>query len=239
MIKEGNHKKLVKTIEHLKEYKKVLLLTCSNRYEKIAEKEVPKSTILAKVIQSNLDNCTLINVPDLNIYPCEGNVSLIEGNRCGIKEALLKDKKKNPSGNHRCWASLHNSDDELWKISKELFESDCVLFFTSVRWGSANMFYQKLIERLNWINNRYVPLGESNLLKNISSGFICVGQHDDADKVCETQMDCHDYYGFDVKKDLYWFWQSEDIEFDEETLKGYKESYPNFFETFKIKKNKK
>jgi multimeric flavodoxin WrbA len=239
MIKEGNHKKLVKTIEHLKDYKKVLLLTCSNRYEKIAEKEVPKSTILAKVIKSNLDNCTLINVPDLNIYPCEGNVSLMEGNRCGIKAALLKDKEKNPSGNHRCWASLHNSDDELWKISKELFESDCVLFFTSVRWGSANMFYQKLIERLNWINNRYVPLGESNLLKDISSGFICVGQHDDADRVCEVQMDCHDYYGFDVKKDLYWYWQSEDIEFDEETLKGYIESYPNFFKEFKIKKFKK
>jgi multimeric flavodoxin WrbA len=40
-----------------------------------------------------LDNCKIINVPDLNIHPCEGNVSREDGNRCGIKDALLKDKK--------------------------------------------------------------------------------------------------------------------------------------------------
>jgi multimeric flavodoxin WrbA len=236
MIKEGNHRKLINTIKKLKKFDKVLLLTCSNRYSKIAKEEVPKSTILAKVIKSNLDNCKLINVPDLNIHPCEGNVSLMEGNKCGIKQALLKDKEKNPSGYHRCWASLHNPDDELWKISKELFESDCVIFFTSVRWGSANMFYQKLIERLNWINNRYVPLGENNIIKDINSGFICIGQHDDAEKVCAVQMDTHEYYGFKIDESLYWYWMAEDIEFDEETLKGYIESYPEFFEHFKIKK---
>lgn len=235
-IKEGNHKKLVDTINALKKFDKVLLLTCSNRYEKISKNQTPKSTILAKVIKSSLDNCTLINVPDLNIYPCEGNVSLVEGNRCGIKAALLKDKEKNPRGYHRCWASLHNPDDELWMISKELFESDCVIFFSSVRWGSANMFYQKLIERLNWINNRYIPLGEDNLIKDVTSGYICVGQHDDADKVCATQMDTHDYYGFKVDEKLYWYWMSEDIEFDEETLKGYIDSYPKFFKEFKIEK---
>jgi multimeric flavodoxin WrbA len=185
-----------------------------------------------------LDNCKIINVPDLNIHPCEGNVSREDGNRCGIKDALLKDKEKNPSGYHRCWASLHNPDDELWKISKELFESDCVVFFASVRWGSANMFYQKLIERLNWINNRYIPLGESNIIKNIGSGFICIGQHDDAEKVCAVQKDCHDYYGFKVNDKLYWYWMAEDIDFDEETLEGYLESYPEFFEEFKIKRVK-
>ena len=185
-------------------------------------------------MSKELDNVQIINVPDLKIYPCEGNVSREDGNKCGIKDALLKDKEKNPSGYHRCWASLHNSDDELWKISKELFESDCVVFFSSVRWGSANMFYQNLIERLNWINNRYVPLGESNLLKKIGSGFICIGQHDDAEKVCAVQKDCHDYYGFDVNGKLYWYWMSEDIDFDDETLKGYLESYPEFYKEFRI-----
>ena len=131
MIKEGNHKKLLETIKTLKKYKKVLFLTCSNRYQKILEKQTPKSTILAKVMAKELDNCKIINVPDLNIHPCEGNVSREDGNRCGIKEALLKDKEKNPSGYHRCWASLHNPDDELWKISKNIFESDVVVFFCS------------------------------------------------------------------------------------------------------------
>ncbi len=234
-MKEGNLKVLKNTIKELGKYKKVLLLTCSNRGEEVSKTQLPKSSILARVIHNNLDNSTIIDVTKLKIYPCEGNVSRMEGNVCGIKEALLDDPEKNPSGYHRCWASVHNPDDELWKISKELFESDCVVFFASVRWGQANMFYQKLIERLNWINNRFIPYGEENIIKNISSGFIIIGQHKYGDDITELQYNNHEYYGFDVNKELYWNWNAEDIEFDDETLQGYLDSYPEFFDDFKIK----
>ncbi len=234
-MKEGNLKVLKNTIKELGKYKKVLLLTCSNRGEEVSKTQLPKSSILARVIHNNLDNSTIIDVTKLKIYPCEGNVSRMEGNVCGIKEALLDDPEKNPSGYHRCWASVHNPDDELWKISKELFESDCVVFFASVRWGAANMFYQKLIERLNWINNRFIPYDETNIIKNISSGFIIIGQHKYGDDITELQYNNHEYYGFDVNKELYWNWNAEDIEFDDETLQGYLDSYPEFFDEFKIK----
>ena len=234
-MKEGSLKVLKNTIKELEKYKKVLLLTCSNRGEEVSKTQLPKSSILARVIHNNLDNSTIIDVTKLKIYPCEGNVSRMEGNVCGIKEALLDDPEKNPSGYHRCWASVHNPDDELWKISKELFESDCVVFFASVRWGAANMFYQKLIERLNWINNRFIPYGEENIIKNISSGFIIIGQHKYGDDIAELQYNNHEYYGFDVNKELYWNWNAEDIEFDDETLQGYLDSYPKFFDEFKIK----
>ena len=234
-MKEGNLKVLKNTIKELEKYKKVLLLTCSNRGEEVSKTQLPKSSILARVIHNNLDNSTIIDVTKLKIYPCEGNVSRMEGNVCGIKEALLDDPEKNPSGYHRCWASVHNPDDELWKVSKELFESDCVVFFASVRWGAANMFYQKLIERLNWINNRFIPYGEENIIKNISSGFIIIGQHKYGDDITELQYNNHEYYGFNVNKELYWNWNAEDIEFDDETLQGYLDSYPEFFDEFKIK----
>lgn len=234
-MKEGNLKVLKNTIEELGKYKKVLLLTCSNRGEEVSKTQLPKSSILARVIHNNLNNSTIIDVTKLKIYPCEGNVSRMEGNVCGIKEALLDDPEKNPSGYHRCWASVHNPDDELWKISKELFESDCVVFFASVRWGAANMFYQKLIERLNWINNRFIPYDETNIIKNISSGFIIIGQHKYGDDITEVQYNNHEYYGFNVNKELYWNWNAEDIEFDDETLQGYLDSYPEFFDEFKIK----
>jgi len=234
-MKEGNLKVLKNTIKELEKYKKVLLLTCSNRGEEVSKTQLPKSSILARVIHNNLDNSTIIDVTKLKIYPCEGNVSRMEGNVCGIKEALLDDPEKNPSGYHRCWASVHNPDDELWKVSKELFESDCVIFFASVRWGAANMFYQKLIERLNWINNRFIPYGEENIIKDISSGFIIIGQHKYGDDITELQYNNHEYYGFNVNKELYWNWNAEDIEFDDETLQGYLDSYPEFFDEFKIK----
>ena len=233
-MREGNFNVLVDTIKELRKYKKVLLLTCSNRGEEVSETQLPKSSILAKIIHQNLEDSDLLDVTKLKIYPCEGNVSLMQGNICGVKEALLDDKEKNPSGYHRCWASIHNPDDELWMVSKKLFESDCVVFFASVRWGSANMFYQKLIERLNWINNRYIPYGEPNIIKNTGSGFIIVGQHVYGDKICELQYSNHEYYGFDVNEKLYWNWTAEDVNFDDETLEGYIESYPEFLEEFKI-----
>jgi hypothetical protein len=175
----GNLKALEKTIDELSKLDKVLLLPCSNRYNwDLNKMDIPKSTILAMVIDEYLgEKSVLIDVPELKIYPCEGNVSRAEGNSCGLKKAKLNDKTKNPSGEHRCWASLNNKDDELWKISKELLESDAVIFFSSVRWGQANMFYQKLIERLTWLENRHTTLGESNIIKDIQSGFICVGQN--------------------------------------------------------------
>ena len=233
-MREGNFNVLIDTIKELRKYKKVLLLTCSNRGQEVSETQLPKSSILAKIIHQNLEDSDLLDVTKLKIYPCEGNVSLMQGNICGVKEALLDDKEKNPSGYHRCWASIHNPDDELWMVSKKLFESDCVVFFASVRWGSANMFYQKLIERLNWINNRYIPYGEPNIIKNTGSGFIIVGQHVYGDKICELQYSNHEYYGFDVNKKLYWNWTAEDVNFDDETLEGYIESYPEFLEEFKI-----
>lgn len=233
-MKQNDFFLLKNTIDQLRSYKKVLLLTCSNRGIEVSKTQLPKSSILARVINSNLNNSSIIDVTKLKIYPCEGNVSRIDGNVCGVKDALLNDPLKNPTGLHRCWASVHNPDDELWKISKELFESDCVVFFASVRWGAANMFYQKLIERLNWINNRFIPYGEENIIKKITSGFIIIGQLAYGEDIVKLQYSNHEYYGFKVNKELYWNWNAEDIMIDDETLQGYIDSYPTFFKDFNL-----
>ena len=226
--------KLEETIDILNSFKKVLLLPCSNRFQFDKNIDTPKSTILALTIQEVLgEKSVLLDVPDLRIYPCEGNVSRKEGNSCGLKESVLKDKKKNPSGNHRCWASINMKDDELWKISKELFESDVVVFFSSIRWGQANMYYQKLIERLTWIENRHTTLGEENIVENIQSGMITVGQNWNGQNVIDTQMKVHEFYGFKPNKNLYWSWQyTKNI--DDETQKSYNNSFTSFVESFKF-----
>jgi len=220
----GNYKKLKKTILELDKLDKVLLLACSNRYNWDPNKvDIPKSTILAMIIQEYLGNkAVLIDVPELKIYPCEGNVSRAEGNSCGLKKALLKSDTKNPSGYHRCWASLNEKDDELWKITKELFDSNAVLFFSSVRWGQANMFYQKLIERLTWIENRHATLGE-----------ICIGQNWKGMDVVDTQKRVHSFYGFKPNDDFYWNWQYT-TKITDETQDSYEKSFSSFAEKFKV-----
>jgi|688.fasta_scaffold232699_3 multimeric flavodoxin WrbA len=227
-------KKFQETVDYLKKKKKVLFITTSNRYKE--EKEKPKSTVLAYLLSKEIgeDKVTIIDASSLKIYNCEGNVSRVDGNQCGLKAALLKNKEKNPSGYHRCWASYNNQDDELWKISKELFESDAVIFFGSIRWGQMNAYYQKLIERLNWIENRHTTLKEENVIKDIEAGIIITGQNWNGEEVMKTQKQVFKFYGFKVPNQLSWFWQFTTDELDE-TKESYIKSPKKFEEIFKVK----
>jgi len=230
---EVYQEKVSRVIEHLKKKKKVLFLTTSNRWE--GDKEKPKSTLLAEFIKSKVgDTVELIDVSKLNIYCCEGNVSKKDGNNCGVKEAVLKDKEKNPSGNHRCWASINNKDDELWKVSKPLFEADAVVFFISIRWGQTNSVYQRLIERLDWIENRYSTLKEDNIIKDKDVGIIAVGQNWNGANVIETQKQVLDFYGFNLVDDLCFNWQYTKDTLDE-SQKSYKDASKAFEKVFGIK----
>ena len=83
--------KLNKFFKYLdKSDKKILFLTTSNRWE--GYDELPKSSIIAKELSSKLKSVEIINVSKLKIFPCEGNVSSHNGNGCGIKDAILKNK---------------------------------------------------------------------------------------------------------------------------------------------------
>ena len=228
-------RKYKKTIDYLRNKNKVLLLTTSNRWVK-HEDDIPKSSKLALKIQDLLgkEKVTVIDTTKLKIFPCEGNVSSskqFDGNHCGTQKALLKDKDKNPSGHHRCWASINEPGDELWKVTKELFESDCVVFFASIRWGQANGYYQKLIERLTWLENRHTNLGESNIIKDIDAGFIAVGQNWNGKHVVQTQKSVLEFFGFKTPDPLFWNWQFTDDALDE-TKRSYLKGVNVFEKTF-------
>jgi multimeric flavodoxin WrbA len=225
-------KKLDTLINYLKDKEKVLLLTTSNRWE--GDKEQPKSTQLAEFVKKEVgNNAEVIDVSKLTIHCCEGNVSRMDGNNCGVKDAALKDKEKNPSGNHRCWASINNKDDELWKVSKPLFEADAVVFFVSVRWGQANSVYQKLIERLNWIENRHTTLEEDNIIEGKDAGIVVIGQNWNGTAVLDTQKKVLDFYGFTVPDELSFNWQYTDDALDE-TQESYKKAPEAFEKSFDI-----
>ena len=222
-----------KTVSYLKGKKKILFLTTSNRWSGEHGGEIPKSTQLAQKIAEMVGEgkVEIIDIPALKIYPCEGNVSTARGNRCGLMEAKLNDTEKNPSGCHRCWASINNPDDELWKVSKPLLEADCVVFFSSVRWGQLNAFYQKLIERLTWIENRHSTLGENSLLEKTEAGLIVVGQNWNGKNVVNLQKQVLFFFGFQVKDELFWNWQYMDDENDE-SMESYYEATKKFPEIF-------
>ncbi|MGE3279248.1 MAG: hypothetical protein AB7J40_05735 [Candidatus Altimarinota bacterium] len=226
------HQPYLQSLEYLKKKQRVLFLTTSNRWSGEEGGQMPKSTQLAYQLSHQLEGkAQVIEVPTMNIFSCEGNVSTERGNTCGEQKASLKDDQKNPTGHHRCWASINHPDDELWKISKELLQSDCVVFFSSVRWGQTNAIYQKLIERLTWLENRHSTLGENNILEGIDAGLILIGQNWHGKEVLETQKKVLEFFGFHIVDDLFWNWQFlENAE--EEDQESYRKAPKAFKETF-------
>jgi hypothetical protein len=225
-------------VEHLASKNDILFLTTSNRYDKHAW-DVPKTTQLARRIEEQLKErrkrVTVLDVASLQIHTCEGNISGARGNNCGVPGAKLLDEKKNPTGHHRCWASINNADDELYQISRELFRSQVVIFFVSVRWGQTNSVYQRLFERLSWIENRITSLGERPIpqLKKLEAGIVLFGHNWNDEQVLKTQKKNFAWFGWKTPAALSFNWQyTEDAE--EESRESYRDAIAEFGELVQI-----
>ena len=225
-----NLKKLYNYLKKQKN-KKILFLTTSNRWE--GDKELPKSSIIADELIKKLgsERIELINVAKLKIFPCEGNVSTKRGNTCGLKDAKLDDDKKNPTGHIRCWASLNNKSDEMYKVANAIFDADIVIFFGSIRWGKMNSIYGELVERLTWLENRHNTLGESNLLKNKEVGVIAVGHNWNGEEAVKLEKQVLGFFGFKTPDVLSFNWQWTKDKFDE-SKKGYLQEFGDFLKEF-------
>jgi multimeric flavodoxin WrbA len=210
--------------------KKILFITTSNRWS--GDKELPKSSIIAEELMKKIgDRCQIINASKLKIYPCEGNVSTKRGNTCGLKDAILKDKEKNPTGNIRCWAAINNKSDEMYKVANAIFESDIIIFLGSIRWGKMNAIYTSLIERLTWLENRHTTLGESNLLKNKEAGVISVGHNWNGEESVKLEKEVLSFFGFKTPSQLSFNWQYLKDSNDESKM-GYVEEFGQFLKDF-------
>ena len=219
-------------IRYLKSKNDILLLTTSNRYEEHTW-DIPKTTQLALRIKDHLrqggKRVTLLDVGKLKIHTCEGNISGKRGNHCGALEAKLRDHGKNPTGQHRCWASINNKDDQLYRVSRELFRSQAVVFFVSVRWGQTNSLYQRLFERLSWIENRVSTLGEAPIpqLKKLEAGIVLFGHNWNDKQVLKTQKQNFKWFGWKTPAALSFNWQyTKDAE--EESPESYLDAIEKF-----------
>jgi multimeric flavodoxin WrbA len=211
--------------------KKILFLTTSNRWS--GDKELPKSSMIAEEISKKFGTIEIINVSKLKIFPCEGNVSTKRGNTCGIKEAVLKDKEKNPTGHIRCWASINNKSDELYKVANAILDADIIIFFGSIRWGKMNAIYAQLIERLTWLENRKNTLGESNLIKNKEVGIVATGHNWNVKETIKLEKEVLSFFGFKTPDVLSFGWQWTNDKNDESKA-GYLASFGDFLKQMKF-----
>jgi multimeric flavodoxin WrbA len=225
-------------LNELSTLKKVLFVTTSNRSPYVEKQgEVAKSSQLARHFKDQLEQrgveVEIIDAAKLTIHNCLGCVSELHGNQCGAKASKVKNKEKNPTGNLRCWASHDFEDDELWKIVNPLYESDAVIFFSSQRWGTANAIYQKLIERLDWIENMHSNMGEPSTIKGKKAGFVLIGQNWRVKDAVDMQREVLEFYGFETPAELFMGWQfTRDIQ--DESEASYKEAPERFEQSWNM-----
>lgn len=89
------------------------------------------------------------------------------------------------SGPYRCWAhydSLQNPKkyggvDQMPVIYDGLKWADTVVFASSTRWGSHSALAQKIIERMDTLENRHASFGEPNFFAGKSLGVVMGGLH--------------------------------------------------------------
>lgn len=104
-----------------------------------------------------------------------------------------------------------------------------MVFFVSVRWGQTNIVYQRLFERLSWIENRVTSLGEARIpqLKNLEAGIVLFGHNWNDEQVLKTQKQNFEWFGWKTPAALSFNWQYAG-KADEESPESYRGATEEF-----------
>lgn len=119
------------------------------------------------------------------------------------------------SGPYRCWAhyesmqdpAKHGGVDEMPLIYDGLKWADTVIFATSTRWGSHSALCQKIIERMDTLENRGAFWKEAYPLQGKRLGVIVGGLHWKTAAVANHLIDVFRWFKFDVHPDAALVWQ--------------------------------
>ena len=116
----------------------------------------------------------------------------------------------NPAaGPYRCWAhheSTRNPEkyggkDQMPVIYDALAWCDTAIFTTSVRWGSRSALCQKVIERMDTLENRGASYGEPYPLRGKKLGVVVTGLHWKTGEVATGLMEALRWFGFATTPD--------------------------------------
>ncbi len=113
------------------------------------------------------------------------------------------------SGKYRCWANyLSHQDpqkyggaDEMGIIYDSLNWADIVIFSTCNRWGSHTAVAQRVIERMNTIENRSSVYHEPYPLLGKKLGIIVTGLHWETGRVGYNLLTALRWFGFATQPD--------------------------------------
>lgn len=190
---------------------KILIISTTTHRDKSTSKMVLSH--LSDILNKDHD-IDFVDANDLHIVPNQSCYS-DGGKNCASKDA----------GKYRCWAHKlshenpddYNGKDEMGILYDALDWCDLVIWGTSVRWGSHSALMQKIIERMNTLENQQTVYGEKNPLEGKKCGVIVTGQHYKAQSVADHLITQFGWFGFDTDPSYTFTWQkAQDIHLEQE-----------------------
>ncbi len=104
---------------------------------------------------------------------------------------------------------FRESDDDQWpEIVPKLKAADIVLFATPIWWGGRSSLMQRLIERMDALDEEYIASGRSALYNKVA-GVVITGSEDGALSTLGTIMMVLTFMGFTLPPECCAYWVGE------------------------------
>src|SRR5215813_7021884 len=127
------------------------------------------------------------------------------GTTCEINSEVIRlADKKLPVG-----LGFRESDDDDWPAMVERIKaSDVIIFATPVWWGGRSSLMQRVIERLDALDEEYIASGRSALYNKVA-GIAVVGSEDGALSTMGSIMMVLTWMGFTLPPECAAYWIGE------------------------------
>jgi multimeric flavodoxin WrbA len=104
---------------------------------------------------------------------------------------------------------FRESDDDDWPgIVEKIKAADAVLFATPVWWGQRSSLMQRIIERLDALDEEYLSTGRSALLNKVA-GVVITGSEDGAQHVLASIMEVLTFMNLTLPPQCCTYWVGE------------------------------
>jgi multimeric flavodoxin WrbA len=121
-----------------------------------------------------------------------------------ISEIVRLSDKKIPVG-----LGFRESEDDDWPdIVKKIKTADIIIFATPVWWGGRSSLMQRMIERMDALDEEYVANGRSALYNKVA-GIVITGSEDGALSTMGTIMMVLTWFGFTLPPECAAYWVGE------------------------------
>jgi multimeric flavodoxin WrbA len=101
------------------------------------------------------------------------------------------------------------SDDDDWpSLVEKLKKADIVIFATPIWWGGRSSLMQRIIERMDALDEEYLASGRSALLNKVA-GIVITGSEDGAQATLGSIMEVLTFMNFTLPPECCAYWVGE------------------------------